>query len=192
MMISKLRTKPSLISIFIVVILSLIFNAYATEILTANYAKSEFPVPYYEAQLSFSSEKIKNWYLFLIENNTFDVYIKTQHTDFLFILSTLFLHFSVLLLVSRLYQKTSKGRGVLIVLALLSTIAPLADTLENIVSYYMLANVLTFPNWIAIIYSSFAAIKFLSFTITYIVAFIGLLIGVFQLLHAYKTRTKLA
>ena len=162
--------KPKTTILAIVFIVSIAFNGYASKILNESYAESEFPVPYFEAQLSFDAERIKYWYAFLLENETFDIYVQTQHIDFIFILSILLLHASCLLLLGRAFKAQTKGRSILVFCALLSTIAPLADALENGVSYIMLANPSGFPNVLAMIYSSFAVIKFTFFTITYVIA----------------------
>jgi hypothetical protein len=178
-MISKLETKPSVQVLFFIVVAAFAFNVYASRILNESYAQSLFPVPYYEAQLSFSAEKLKGWYGFLIENGTLDVYVRTQHIDFLFILSVLLLHVSALLLISRLFKKGGRWRRAMIYCALLAALAPAADAAENAVSYIMLANPLGFPGWLALIYSSFAALKFAMFTFAYIAAAIGLVAGIF-------------
>lgn len=186
-MIQKLIQSPKALVIFIIVIVSLLFNFYASGILNASYEESKFPVPYFEAQLSFSAEKLKSWYSFLNRENTFDIYLKTQYIDFLFILSVLLLHFFTLLLISRLFHEDSKGRKILIVCALLSTIAPIADAVENLVSFIMLANPVNFSNWLAYLYSSLAALKFAMFTFAYIAAIIGLLVGLFSFIKSKRT-----
>ena len=156
----------------------MVANTWATSVLNASYAASRFPVPYYEAQLSFSPEKIKGWYAYLMQVGTLDRYITTQHIDSLFILSTLFLHVSVLTLISRLFAVGSLGRRILVVCALLSAIAPISDQLENLVSYVMLADPVVFPNFLAYIYSSFSTLKFSMFVFAYAAALLGLLSGI--------------
>lgn len=188
-MINYLRNIPKTIIVFIITVLSLSLHLYASKILNASYELSKFPVPYFEAQLSFSSEKIKDWYVYLIEEKTLDIYINTQHIDFLFIISVLMLHFFVLLLISRLHKQDSISRKVLIICALLSTIAPLSDALENLVSYIMLSNPTSFSNSLAIVYSSFATIKFAMFTFAYIAAVLGILIGLFKLIKNPSQQT---
>lgn len=67
--------------------------------------------------------------------------------------------------------------------ALLSTMAPLADTLENLVSYFMLSEPVDFPDHLAWVYSGFAALKFGAFTFAYVAAIGGLVIGAIQRWH---------
>lgn len=102
-MIKILLEKPSWKLLSIVAAFSFVFNYFASSILTQSYQNSQFPVPYFEAQLSFSAEKLKGWYEFLVQNNTMDIYLFTQHIDFVFMLSVLLLHVSVILLLSRLF-----------------------------------------------------------------------------------------
>ena len=59
--------------------------------------------------------------------------------------------------------------------AMLSIIAPMADALENGISYIMLANPANFAESLAWVYSSVAAIKFAMFTFAYLAAILGLL-----------------
>jgi len=174
-MIEKFREKPGIAVLVVITLLAALFNVYSTKILNASYEESKFPVPYFEAQLSFSAEKIKSWYAYLIEQNTLGIYKRTQHIDFIFMLSVLLLHFSALVLVSRLYPRESLGRKVMIICAFISVLAPLSDVLENLVSYVMLASPVDFPNWLVYPYSGFAAFKFAMFTFAYIAAALGIL-----------------
>jgi hypothetical protein len=158
-----------------------LFNAWASKTLTASYIASKFPAPYFVAQLSFSTEQLKAWYNTLIELGTFDVYIRTQHLDSLFILSVLMLHGFALVLISRMFATNTKGRKMLVICALISAIAPIADQLENLVSYVMLANPRDFADSLAYIYSSFAAIKFAFFVFAYVTAPVGLVAGLISM-----------
>jgi hypothetical protein len=173
------KSQPSTLSVVVLVLASYVFNFYASDILTKSYLESLFPVPYFEAQLSFDAEKLKGWYSFLIENNTMDKYLQTQNIDFLFMASVLLLHFFALLLVSRLFPSSSRWRSGMIVCAVVSSLAPIADALENLVSYIMLADPLQFPDFLAYIYSSFAAIKFFMFIFAYAAFPVGLIAALF-------------
>ncbi len=170
--------SPKTLTLFVLTLLAFAFNYWASSTLTASYVESKFPVPYHVAQLSFSAEKLKGWYATLQELGTFDVYLLTQHIDSLFILSVLLLHCFALVLISRLFTANSRGRKIMVVCALISAIAPISDQLENLVSYVMLANPADFADVLAYIYSSFAATKFAFFVFAYIVAPLGLIVGV--------------
>ena len=165
-------TAPQLI---VVSLLAALFNFWATDLLNVSYASSGFPVPYWQAQLSFDANKLKGWYQILIERGTLDRYIQTQHIDFVFIASVLILHIVVLLAISRALSANSGLRRAMIVAAMLSALAPLADALENGISYVMLANPADFAEGLAWIYSSLAAVKFAMFTVAYLAAILGLI-----------------
>ena len=164
-------TAPQLM---VIGLLALLFNFWATDLLNASYASSGFPVPYWQAQLSFDANKLKSWYQILIERGTLDRYIQTQHIDFVFIASVLILHIVVLLAISRALPANSGLRRAMIIAAMLSAIAPIADALENGISYIMLANPADFAEGLAWIYSSLAAVKFAMFTVAYLAAILGL------------------
>lgn len=165
-------TAPQLM---VIGLLALLFNFWATDLLNASYASSGFPVPYWQAQLSFDANKLKSWYQILIERGTLDRYIQTQHIDFVFIASVLILHIVVLLAISRALPANSGLRRAMIIAAMLSAIAPIADALENGISYIMLANPADFAEGLAWIYSSLAAVKFAMFTVAYLAAILGLI-----------------
>lgn len=176
---SNIVSKQSLLKLIIIVLLAFAFNLVATEWLNASYSSSQFPVPYFEAQLSFDHLKLKAWYAALIAKGTLSTYIQTQHIDFVFIVSVLFLHFFALLFVAKLIPTGSKWHKLALIAAVLSAIAPLADALENLVSYLMLMNPLDFSSYLAIVYSSFAAIKFAFFTFAYVAAIVGFVVALY-------------
>lgn len=179
-------TSPNTLALLLITPLALLFNLWASNILTASYSQSKFPVPYFVAQLSFDPAQIKAWYLYLIDQGTLGKYIQTQHIDSLFIISTLLLHGSVLLLISRLFLTNSKGRSIMVICALISAIAPISDQLENLVSYLMLANPQDFFGGLAYIYSAFAATKFAFFVFAYVVAPAGIIAGLIHRASAHK------
>ncbi len=84
------------------------------------------------------------------------------------------MHLLALLLIARLFPAASKGRRWMEVAAALSTIAPIADALENLVSYVMLAQPADFSPGLALVYSSLAALKFAMFTFAYAAAVLGM------------------
>ena len=157
--------------------LALVANTLATNWLTESYALSRFPVPYFQAQLSFNAAQLKGWYAQLVEWGTMDLYLRTQFIDHLFILTVLMLHVVALLWGSRLFPANHRGRRIMVGAALLSAIAPIADTLENLVSYVMLTDPVGFPDSLALLYSSLATIKFAMFTFAYVALTIGVVVG---------------
>lgn len=178
--------SPTTLTLMLLTPAAFIFNMWASKILTASYIASKFPVPYFVAQLSFNPGQLKIWYGALLEQGMLDKYLQTQHIDSLFILSTLLLHGLALLLISRLFAANSKGRKIMVICALISAIAPIADQLENLVSYVMLANPRDFLGGLAYLYSSFAAIKFAFFVFAYVTATIGLVGGLISVIIRSK------
>ena len=176
-MIDRLLHRPRTLHLAALSVLALVANLLATGWLNASYAASRFPVPYHEAQLSFSAARLKGWYAQLIDFGTFDVYLRTQYIDHVFILTVLVLHVAALLWVSRLFPAAHRGRRLMVGAALLSAVAPLADTLENLVSYLMLADPQGFPEALAWLYSSLAALKFGAFAFGYTALAVGLVAG---------------
>ena len=168
---------------------ALLFNLWATQELNAAYAASGFPVPYWEAQLSFSHLKLKGWYQSLIEQGKLDLYLQAQYVDFLFIASVMLLHVAVLVVVSRMLPESSKSRLTVLWVALLSSLAPILDALENLVSFVMLAEPLAFEPVLAIAYSSLAAGKFAMFTVAYIAALLGVSWAVIVRIRRQHQRT---
>lgn len=159
----------------LVVLAAFPYNQWIRAVLDDSYAASRFPVPYFVQQMSFSAARMKEWYAYMIEQGTMDVYIRTQHIDFAFMLSVLLLHAGVLLLISRWFEAGSRGRKAMVICAMLAVLAPLYDALENLVSYIMLADSAGFPDFLAYLYSSFALMKFAAFVLAYLAAPIGCL-----------------
>jgi hypothetical protein len=189
---SRLQSSLTGFQLTAITLVSLTFNLWATSILNAAYAASGFPVAYWQAQLSFDHEKLKGWYGFLLDNQTLDLYLHAQMIDFIFIASVLVLHTAILLALSRASPPQSKARQALVWAALLSAIAPLADAIENGVSFIMLANPTGFEPFLAIAYSSMAAIKFGMFTFAYFAAAGGLVAALYYLVTRARQRASAA
>ena len=183
---TRLHSKLTGLQLTAVTLVALIGNLWATDLLNTAYAASRFPVPYWQAQLSFDHEKLKGWYEFLIKHETLGLYVHAQFIDFIFIASVLILHMAALLALSRAVPARSNARQALIWAALISAIAPLADAVENGISFIMLANPTGFEPLLAIAYSSVAAIKFGMFTFAYLAAAGGLVVALYYL----ATRTR--
>ncbi len=175
---NRLKDRISTATLACVSGFSLVLNLVATAWLNTSYAASKFPVPYHVAQLSFDAQRIRSWYAYLIEQETLAIYWQTQLVDFVFIATVLLLHVSTLLLASRLFGVDSFGRRWMERAAVLSTIAPLADTVENLVSFVMLSDPTGFPDGLALLYSSLAAIKFVFFAFAYVALPVGVLAGI--------------
>lgn len=127
--------------------------------LDSSYAASKFPVPFYVGQTAFDGQIIKGYYQHLLNEGTLDIYIQTQFIDFAFIVSAYAFLLLLLASATRL-MKPGKLKNLSWVLTFVFSSAPIFDVLENAVSFIMLANPLTFPDWLAYPYSTFAVTKF--------------------------------
>jgi hypothetical protein len=177
-LIDRLATRPSGRMLALGTGVAFAGNQLATAWLNQSQAASKLPVPYYVAQLSFSPSQLKAWYAGMLQQGTLDVYLRTQHIDFLFILSTLALHVIALLWLSRAFAPASRLRRWLVAAACVSAIAPLADACENLVCYAMLAHPLDFADPLAYLYSSCSAVKFAFFVFAYAAGLAGALAAV--------------
>lgn len=133
------------------------------------YAKSKFPVSYFEAQTSFDATKIKGWYQNLLDFGTMDIYYQTQFFDFVFIATVIIMGFTLWMLFGSLIAKKSWQYKNRYYLSLFLPIAGLFDILENVVSFFMLANPTSFNINLVYIYSGFASLKFLCWSIALLI-----------------------
>lgn len=169
----SLDRRAGITSLIAITLVALMAHLAATAWLNASYAASGFPVPYHVAQLSFSAAKLQGWYGELLRLGTLDDYVRTQFVDFAFIASVAVLHPAALLLLGRGFAAEGRARRLMRVAATLSLVAPAADAAENMVSFVMLAQPLTFAPGLAWVYSSLAALKFAMFAFAYLAAAIG-------------------
>ncbi len=152
-------------------------------ILDASYAASKYPVPYAEGQTEFSGEKLKAYYSYMLEQGTLGIYWRTQFIDFAFIASMFVAGLVISLFLARLFKRGSFLNRTALLTAFLVPFGAFCDVLENLVSFIMLSQPLEFANWIAIVYSSFAVVKFAGIASGYIiwplllVAFLGIWIA---------------
>ena len=154
-------------------VLALIFNTLCNQILTYSYSLSQFPVPYFVGQLSFSASKLAGYYQVLLEKHTLPIYWLTQYVDFFFIGSVFLLHYSLILLIHKHFARFPKWKTLSLVMMGIALGAPLFDVLENLVSFVLMNNLnpagpqhLSEP--LAQLYSSFSALKFVGFMATYL------------------------
>lgn len=133
---------------------------FANIILDASYAESLFPVPYYVGQTAFSGEQIKEYYAFMIDAGTLNVYWQTQFIDYAFIGMVIITGLLLPSFVARLHAKGSWLAAITFGFALLMPLGGLFDAIENLISFVMLSQPETFANWLAIPYSTFAVLKF--------------------------------
>ena len=165
--------KLSLPILLIATIASVVLQTVAQAVLNVFYANSGFPVAYYVGQTAFDAAKLEGWYATMQAAGTLDVYWQTQFVDFGFIAATALLHFFALVLVARLLP-AGAWRRFAMALVVVGLLAPAFDVLENLVSFIALANPTDVNPVVAIVYSSFASLKFLGFFAVYLWVPVGL------------------
>ncbi len=169
--------------------LSLALYFLSSRILEKSYTASKFPVPYFVQQTSFDSLKMKEWYAFMIDQNTFGIYFRTQLIDFLFIASVIIAGFCLWTLIARIF-KTAPGLFKLAnVLAFALPMAGAFDILENIVSFFMMANPHHFHDFQVIPYSSFAVLKFTCWAIG--IVGLGVLLMVYPIIRWLNQKNRI-
>ncbi len=124
------------------------------------YAASKHPVDYATGQTTFDADAIQGFYAHMIDAGTLDIYVATQRFDFVFMLMVAL--FGVLLgtLIARTGAPGSWGYRFGIWAACSAILGASLDACENLVSFVMLADPLTFASWLAYPYSGFAVAKF--------------------------------
>ena len=154
-------------------VLSLVLQTLAQSVLNVFYARSLYPVAYFVGQTSFDAEKLEGWYQAMDKAGTLGVYWQTQFVDFAFIAATALLHYWLLLLVTRLLP-VGRWRRIGLAAVGIGLLAPAFDVLENLLSFIALSNTTEILPVTAIVYSSFASLKFLSFFAVYLWVPVGL------------------
>lgn len=128
------------------------------------YAASRHPVDYATGQLAFDGSEIAGYYDVMRAAGTFGIYVQTQLFDFLFIASVMILGLCLGTLLARIGGKGSWGYALGIWAAGAACLGGAFDGLENLVSFALMSFEGAIPQVLAVIYSSFAALKFTALT----------------------------
>lgn len=145
-------------------------------VLDAFYARSQFPVPYQEGQTAFDGQLIKSYYQTMIDAGTLNIYWQTQFIDFAFMASLFAFGMIMPLLIRRMYRPKTIPYKMATLAATLIPLGTIFDAIENLWSFAMLSQPLTFPDWIAPIYSSFAVAKFAAIGSGYMLVFASIIL----------------
>ncbi len=139
------------------------------------YAASGHPVDFATGQLAFNGETIFGYYETMRAAGTFGIYIQTQLFDFLFIASVIAFGICLGTLIARLGKVKRAVRSMATGAAFFAFTGGTLDALENLVSFAMMQFDTGIPQALALIYSSFAALKFASLTAAMALALAALL-----------------
>ena len=151
----------------------------ANIVLDRSYATSQYPVPFYVGQTAFSGETLKTYYAHMIKSDTLGIYWRTQFVDFMFIAAVFLAGLVVSLFLTHLHEKGTALYRLSWAAAIMIPLGATFDVFENLTSFIMLSQPTSFPNWIALVYSSFAVLKFIAIGIGYsfwAISLIGFLI----------------
>ncbi len=152
-------TQPKKAQLGVYLALSLLLAIGGYIAVTVSFIATKYPVSLFEAQLAFDAVAIKSHYNVLITQGTFDKFVHTQIIDFAWIIGLMLTLFFAHVAIARAQPATSRWQRLALRLAVLGPLIASADIFENLCSFVMLANPGRFPNWLALVYSSFAAIK---------------------------------
>ncbi|GGJ57289.1 hypothetical protein [Deinococcus roseus] len=158
-------------------LIALVFNTLCNQVLTYSYTLSQFPVPYFVGQLSFSAAKLTGYFQVLLEKHTLPLFWLTQYVDFFFILSVFLLHYCLTLLPYKAFQNSAKLKTLSLMMMGIALAAPFFDVMENLVSFVLLQNPQHLSEPLALVYSSFSALKFSGFMVTYLWLGVALVIA---------------
>ncbi len=156
------------------------------QLLDKSYSDSKFPVPFYEGQTTFDAIETKAHFQVLIENNTLDVFWRTQLIDFVYILATFLFTIFAMVSVYKMLAFSIKLQRISWHMIFLMPLNAILDVFENLVSFIMLSNPTDFANWLIIPYSSFAVAKFTFYLIGYLWIIAALFIKLFYVKNMKK------
>ena len=149
--------------------------------LDASYAASGHPVDYATGQLAFDARLIEGYYAHMIEAGTLDVYWQTQFIDFGFIAAVTALAVLLGTLAARFGGRINRlgvwGWNLGLAAAILGVSGAAFDALENLLSFFMLANPQAIPQPLALAYSTSAAVKFALLTAAMLCLLLSILAG---------------
>lgn len=169
-----------------------ILLGFINTILDASYAESLFPVPYAVGQTTFDGQQLKSYYQFMLDKNTLGIYWQTQFIDFGFIAAMFITGLLIPILLRRIALSSSWGYSILTLAGVLIPVGAIFDAIENLNSFIMLVQPQTFPNWLALPYSTFAVIKFGCIGLGMLAMLLGLLVAILERIRMWMRPSDLA
>ena len=148
--------------------------------LDESYAASRFPVPYAVGQTTFDGELLKSYYQVMLDAGTLDIYWRTQFIDFGFIGAMFVVGLFIPICIRRAALPATVAYNILTFSATAISTGAILDAIENLISFTMLAQPQTFPNWIALPYSAFAVMKFACIALGMLTLLVGILAVIIQ------------
>lgn len=167
MLLEKLSDWPSPKKTKILLIFSILLYIIIYPILNYYFTISNYPVSFFESQLSFSGVAIKS-HLRTMSSAEIDLYRTAQLIDYIYMLAYGILYFSLALYISRKFDEDSGWRKTGYFAAIFGVIAACCDATENVFILLMLTDPQGFPDAWAIAHSCFALVKYLLMGILFI------------------------
>ena len=141
------------------------------------YAASGHPVDFATGQLAFDGATIFGYYETMRAAGTFGTYIQTQLFDFAFITTVIAFGICLGTLIARMGAAGSATYMMGIGAAFFAFTGGSLDALENLTSFGLMQFETAIPQGLAYLYSSFAALKFISLTLAMALALAALIAG---------------
>ncbi len=157
--------------------------------LDASYAASLHPVDYATGQLSFNADLVEGYYSTMASHGTLPIYWRTQFIDFGFLAMVALIALLLGTLVARLSQQGNWGYRFGIAAAALGVCGAMMDAAENVTSFVMLLHPTEIAGFVALIYSSFAAIKFALLTAAMLFLMLSFTLGLIARLRSKLTKS---
>ena len=155
----RLAEQTSWQGLWLALIASLLTLAGGLAWATRLYAQSGFSPRLIEGQLAFDAALTRSWYGALIEQDTLDIYWRTQWVDFIFIAGLLATLFILHLIIAKARRNEPGWQRLALWLAVLGPAIATADIWENLVTLMMLSAPTSFPAWLATLASILSAVK---------------------------------
>lgn len=162
--IDLIATSLSTKKYWIILAISLVVFIGSNLYLGILFENTGYPVSLIEGQLRFDESLLKQDFLVLIKEGTMQKYKTIQYLDISIMLSTA-IFFGLLTLFIFKNNKNKFWRTIGLTLSLLFPLSGLLDLTENIWLLNMLENPTDFAGWKAIMYSSFALMKLITFAV---------------------------
>ena len=135
------------------------------------YDATGYPVTFMEGQTTFNADTTKAHYAVLIERGTLDDFVGVQLRDFVLItvfIVAMFLAGAASYRVVRSVYQARWIRAIWFAMIWVLPLGGLADAFENSVSFIMLSDPTSFPDWLIYPYSGAAVFKFVMISIGYV------------------------
>lgn len=179
----NLREKPSLITLWVLLLTGILIFVVVRILMTPYF--NEYPVSFIESQLSFSGEEIKGHFA-QMNSESIALYKIGNLLDYIYMIGYGLMMFAGSVIFLRVYPEASFGEKIGKIFAITGIIAPLCDAIENVFILIMITNPASFPNYIAILHSIFAVIKFGLIIIGWLYFIISFCVWITQIIKNQK------